>query len=307
MKETIRKHILDSGAVAVGFAKASPVPQEETILLKRFVEDGRHAGMEFLHRHVDLREDLRNVLPEVKALISCAFSYVPPIQRGPQLPAIADYALGKDYHDVIRRILTEAMEKISGSFPSVWRICIDSAPVSERWWALQAGIGKLGLNGSVIVEGAGSRCFLAEILTSLEIEPDITSDSRCMECGKCAKACPTGALRPDGSLDARRCINYLTIEHRGEWNGEGVEAMSTSEGRNSLFGCDICHNVCPCNRDLPPSRIKEFHATPRILGLNAQDALTMTQEEFSNLFRHSPIKRCKLEGLHRNAKNLTNN
>lgn len=303
MKEQLRKMILDAGAAAAGFAAAKPVDESETVLLSRFVEEGRHAGMEFLRRHIPLRHDPRNVLPEVKSIVSCAFSYAPAEKRDPELPYIAAYALGKDYHDVIRRVLSGVMERFSALHPSSWRVCIDSAPLPERWWALRAGIGERGLNGSVIVEGAGPMCFLAEILTSIEFEPDQPSERRCEGCGRCVEACPTGALRSDGSLDARRCISYLTIEHRGEWDEEGAEAMSTPEGRETLFGCDRCQQVCPHNSISHAAILPDFRPDPAIAALTKDMVANLTQEEFSALFRGSPIKRARLAGLLRNLQN----
>ena len=300
MKERLRKMILDAGAVAAGFAAATPVDERETLLLSRFVEEGRHAGMEFLRRHVALRGDPCNVLPGVRTIISCAFSFASKEKRDPALPHISAYALGKDYHDVLRRILSGVMEKFSATHPSSWRVCVDSAPLPERWWALRAGIGERGLNGSVIVDGAGPTCFLAEILTTLQFEPDRPSERTCGGCGRCVEACPTGALRSDGSLDARRCISYLTIEHRGEWDSEGSLAMATPAGKETMFGCDRCLRACPRSKGAEETTIPDFRPNPEIMALTAEKAASLTQEEFSTLFRGSPIKRARLSGLKRN-------
>lgn len=304
MKEELRKMILDAGAVAAGFAAATPAADSETRLLRGFVEEGRHAGMEFLRRHIALRGDPRNVLPEVRTIVSCAFSYTSPRPLDPGLPRIAAYARGRDYHDVLRRVLSGVMERFSESHPSSWRVCVDSAPLPERWWALRAGIGERGLNGSVIVDGAGPGCFLAEILTSIGFEPDPPSERVCSGCGRCVEACPTGALRSDGSLDARRCISYLTIEHHGDWDAEGSEAMATPEGRETLFGCDRCQQACPLNKGSASRTLPEFLPDPIVSSLTADRLATLTPEEFSRLFRGSPIKRARLSGLQRNLRNL---
>lgn len=335
LKETLRRDLLAAGAVAVGFARAEEIDNGVVRQYAGWIAAGHHAGMDYLARHAVLKRHPRNVLEDVATVVSIAFSYAPAQWRSEDLPVIAAYAYGDDYHDVLRHRLAPVVDAMQREFGGSWRICIDSAPLAERWWALKSGIGRRGRNGSVIIDGAGSYVFLAEILTSHKLEPDINVDFRqaissdieseitsdiqqvtisdilsgsssgkeCMGCGACVKACPTGALGDDGTIDCRRCINYLTIEHRGEWAGEGSEAMQTEAGRRSLFGCDICQRVCPHNRSVTATAIKEF--SPRKECIDAPEIiLAMTQEEFSTVFKGSPIKRAKLAGLLRNASNL---
>ncbi|MEZ3549383.1 MAG: tRNA epoxyqueuosine(34) reductase QueG [Muribaculaceae bacterium] len=304
IKEAIREAIMSAGAEAVGFAKASRIPDAVAQQYESWIGEGRHAGMDYLRRHAELCIDPRALLEDAATVVSVAFSYVPTRRRDPGLPVVACYAYGEDYHDVIRRRLGEAVETMKSRFGGSWRICVDSAPIAERYWAMAAGIGKRGKNGSIIVKNCGSMCFLAEVLTSHSVAPDEPSSAVCLECGACVRACPTGALGKDGLIDSRRCLNYLSIEHRGDWEGEMLEAMQTKEGRATLFGCDICQNVCPHNIDIKPTDIEEFHPRERILTLTASDVIEMDQKEFSSTFKGSPIKRAKLEGLRRNAHNV---
>lgn len=304
MKERIRQAIIAAGAVAVGFAKAEPVDPSAMEEYAGWIGEGKHAGMDYLRRHEELKRDPSSVMEDVRTVISAAFSYAPAMLRDENLPVIATYAYGLDYHDVLRRRLAEVVETLRSELGGNWRICIDSAPLPERYWAMKSGIGRKGKNGSVIVDNFGSYIFLAEILTSHSVAPDAARGESCMNCGACVKACPGKALSEDGTIDARRCINYLTIEHRGEWTGEGLEVMNTAIGKRSLYGCDICQSVCPHNRGIPPTSIPEFQPSPEILGLTGKQVEEMDQAAFSRLFKGMAIKRAKLDGILRNARNL---
>lgn len=305
MKDAIRNLISEAGACAVGFASAGLIEDCVAEDYGRWIGEGCNAGMGYLERHAPLRRDTGNVLSGAMTVISAAFSYAPAQRRDDGMPVISCYAYGEDYHDVLRRRLTPAVERMKREYGGDWRICIDSAPLAERYWAMRGGIGRLGRNGSVIIDGYGGLCFLAEILTTLEIEPDRASEKACAGCGACVAACPTGALRPDGTVDARRCLNYLTIEHRGEWTVEMAEAMHTEKGRNTLYGCDICQRVCPHNHDIPATDIEEFRLSEKLSALSAADVIGMSREEFSSFFKGSAIKRARYEGLTRNAGNVT--
>ncbi len=208
-------------------------------------------------------------------------------------------------------------ERYGGDYP----LCVDSAPVLERYWAQKCGVGIRTRNGLIAVPGVGSRVFLAEIITSLELPPyspqaaskcvivDIDGSVAypCTDCRLCQAACPAGALQEDGTVDARRCLSYLTIEHRGDWDTTGQRAMNTPAGRRSLFGCELCLRACPLNRHKnPPEYLPAFEPRKEIMDISPADVLKMTQEDFSHTFRQSPVKRAKLPGLQRNARNMLN-
>lgn len=350
IKETIRREIGATGAVAVGFAEASALDEQVMEEYKAWLAEGNHAGMDYLVRHAELKVHPRHVLEDAATVISIAYSYAPSQRRDSHLPIIASYAYGEDYHDVLRHRLNPVVESLRQRFGGSWRICIDSAPLAERYWAMKCGIGRRGLNGSIIVDGYGSYIFLVEVLTSHSMASDVASDRFCRRCGACVKACPQGALKPDGKIDCRRCLNYLTIEHRGDWAGEYLEAMQTPAGRQTLFGCEVCQLVCPHNCGIASTTIEEFYPRKGIIpvGNDSENTLTgidygdgidsgmskyagidknvgrphtsigedellnrkerllaMTQGDFSSLFRGSPMKRLKLDGLLRNASNLS--
>lgn len=292
---SIRDILLQTGAAAVGFARAETLPTQESLFHAQWIGEGKHAGMDWLCRHLNLKRDPSNVLPGVSTIISLAYSYTPERWRDPSLPMVACYAYGSDYHDVLRKRLRGACRTLGDTYGGRWRICVDSAPVAERFWALRAGIGVRGLNGSVIVPGAGSLCFLAEILTTLPLCPDTPSTDMCSQCGACSRACPTGALLPDGTVDSRRCLSYLTIEHRGPFDTlpEGIPPQGV------LFGCDICQRVCPHNLHGQPTPLQEL-APGRAIDILPSEIDGMDEEEFATLFGHSPLKRAGLDNLRRN-------
>lgn len=299
VKEEIRARLLRTGAAAVGFARAGEPEAEVSAQYAGWLAEGCYAGMEWMLRHDSLRRDTANVLEGARTVISLAYAYPRFSGRDPELPMIAAYAMGDDYHDVLRGKLREAVAALQESPGGEWRICIDSAPLPERYWALRSGIGARGSNGSVIVPGAGPSCFLAEILTTLELEPDGPSAGECLKCGACTRACPTGALRHDGTVDARRCLSYLTIEHRGGWTQEQKELLTRPGMPRAIFGCDICHRVCPMHGNA--GCLPQFAPRPGLLTLTADEVNAMDQETFSRVFRHSPVKRAKLDGLKRNG------
>lgn len=292
-KEVLRSLLTDAGAAAVGFAEAAPVSEHEERIYRTFLAEGRQAGMTYLARNAALRSDPRTLLEGARTVISLAFSYWPGKEVAIKAP-VALYALGRDYHKALRTALRPVCREIESHYDCQTRICVDSAPLAERYWAWKAGLGVNGLNGCLIVPGVGSFVVLAEILTTLEIESDKPAESDCGRCGRCLKACPTGALCHNG-VDARKCISYLTIEHKGDWP-EGTD------GYGSLFGCDRCQTVCPHNRNPAPARLTDFSPRQAVLDLTARRCLKLTDEEFTTLFAGNPLARAGAEGLQRNAR-----
>lgn len=300
-REGLRAALLEAGAAAVGFASAGPVSEDEDRRLRGWLAAGHHAGMAWMERHADLRRNLDNVLPGTRTVISLAFPYAPERERPSDLPYLSRYAYGRDYHEAIRSLLTAVLEQ-TGLLSSC-RICIDSAPVSERFWAIRAGIGYRGDNGALIVPGIGPEVFLAEILTTIEFEPDSPSYAECLHCGVCLRACPTGALQADGTIDCRSCISYLTIEHRGLWTDpDAIAAMSTPAGRTSLFGCDRCITACPLRNDTSSPHTWN-QPLPAMLALAPSD-IPARQSEFKRRFAHTALLRPGLQNLLRNIANL---
>lgn len=303
-KESIRRRLLATGACAVGFALADSVEPEENERFREWIERGDNAGMVYMTNYPELREDPRGLLDGAKTVISLAFSYKPEKYRPDELGIIASYAYGKDYHKELRRLLKPALREIGEQFPGVkFRICIDSAPVHERYWALKAGIGYRGDNGCVIVPGYGSMVFLAEIITDLEIEPDAPLNMDCGHCGACRKGCPGKAL--GDTIDCRRCLSYLTIEHRGDWDDTGAAVIEAQGKKITILGCDICQRVCPHNISAPATRIEAFRSIRQIQELSAEELRRMGakeegEEEFMKKFAGTSLVRPGLKGLIRN-------
>lgn len=280
-KEELKTVLRNAGAVAVGFSVAEPVPVSEWELFENWLSAGHNAGMDYMHNYPEIRQDPRLLLPNAKTIISMAFSYSA-INRDESMGFIASYAFYPDYHKAIRKVLKSAVQQMYPSGCGVnWRICVDSAPILERYWARRSGIGFQGDSGMIIVPGIGSRVFLAEIITDAEFEPDEPLSKDCGHCGKCRSACPGNALSNQG-LDCRRCISYLTIEHHGGYDEIGKAVMNTEAGQNTIFGCDRCVEACPWNEQNPPSSIPNFSPLSNILSLSKERFHQLTNDNQIN-------------------------
>lgn len=258
MKEKIREALLQSGAGAIGFAKAGEIDPEVSREYEEWIGEGCHGEMAYLERHIPLRRHTDHVLPEAETVISLAFSYAPRQWRDLSLPTISAYAYGEDYHLVLRDLLNPIVKSLKEDFGGKWRICIDSAPVAEKYWAVKSGVGVVGLNGAVITQEAGSLCFLVEILTTLSLPADAEAQGSCLECGACMAICPARAIQGDKTIDARKCINYLTIEKKSEFTPSEAEFLNNFP---SIRGCDRCLRVCPLNKDIFPTSISRFNCS----------------------------------------------
>lgn len=285
----------DPGIAAFGVAEAAPVSDHDIAMFDAWTAAGCHAGMDYMTRHSVVRRDPRMLIDSgARSLIVCAIPYAPTRERDRRLPHIARYALGRDYHDVVRARLGAAAECLRQTLGGEWRVCVDTAPLRERYWAVRAGVGFIGLNGQLIVPGVGSYVFIATLLTTLSITPDRPYGNTCFGCRRCLLACPGRALRGDGTVDARRCLSCLTIEHRGEFP-EGTDL------HNTLYGCDRCQEVCPHNRPHAVTGWPELDATDQMLTLDCDRVASLDADSFRELFRFSAVRRTKLHGLQRNA------
>jgi epoxyqueuosine reductase len=268
------------------------------------VSAGRHGTMGYLatERAVAARRDPRDVLPECRSVLVVAANYQPspPAEGAPWQMDIAAYAQGQDYHRVLTARLRRLMADLEAHAGRTirHRVYTDTGPLLERELARQAGLGWIGRNACLIHPRLGSYLFLAEVLLDLDLpaDPAFPSD-HCGSCRRCLEACPTGCILPDRTLDARRCISYLTIELRGRIPIELRRAIG-SWG----FGCDICQQVCPWNlRFAAPTQDSAFQPRPLLHSPRAVDLLRLLPEEFEPRLRHSPLKRARRSGLLRNA------
>jgi epoxyqueuosine reductase len=296
------------GVIRLG---ASGLDDEHAELFEQWIGRGDHASMSYLAKNAAIRTDPRTRFPWAKSVITILVPYSPDRPDAPPEALshhIARYALGDDYHDVLDRIL-RALEAVicvgqapspvrtgptgEGACPTpkTWRY-VDTGPLSDRAYAAQAGLGWIGKNGMLINQEIGSYTFIGTLLTSLEndIAPQAVAD-RCGTCTRCLDACPTDAILPDRTIASAACISYATIEHRGP--------LEIEVGANA-FGCDICQEVCPWNREPAVSHEAfmprdDYRATP------VTDLLRYEQADFSKLFTKSAVKRAKLAGMQRNV------
>ena len=250
--------------------------------------------MSFMERYRDIRLDPRLLLDNAQSIICFAFSYRPP--EGYHHPFISDYALGLDYHTVIRRRLTPVVEHIE-KLGHKARICVDSAPILERYWAQKSGVGYIGMNHQLFVPGVGCDVFLAEIITTLPLEPDRAQTSSCDGCRLCFASCPGNALSTD-TLDACRCHSFLSIEHRGKLP-EGTAFGSC------VYGCDICRSVCPRNATPCRQPVDELMPREEIKNFTLAEAAAMTGGAWKRLAAPSALSRITLAQLRRNIDNST--
>jgi epoxyqueuosine reductase len=255
--------------------------------------------MTYLARHALLRTDPRQIMPEARSIIVVAARYPATVRIQP----FSNYMHGHDYHDILRGKLKQLARNLEAqsSVPLRSRICVDSTPVLEREWAVRAGLGWIGKQGSLVNSEWGCTLFLGELLVDLELAPSLTVPSKCGTCRRCAEACPTGAIQPDGLVDARRCIAYLTIEH----NGEIPEALQPLMGA-SLFGCDRCTVVCPFNPAGDAAILPEFNPVGTPMP-TAEQCLALNESDFLQRFRGTAVYRSGLARLQRNAKAVISN
>jgi len=233
-----------AGFARVGIAPAGPSPRFERY--RRWIGEGRHAGMKYLETTMETRADPRSLLPGARSVVCLAAPHRAEARVAPDGSRIARYAAGGDYHWSLKERAADVAERsVARIGPFRYRLCVDSAPVAERSLAAAAGIGWIGKNGCLLDEEHGSFLLLAEILTDLDLPPDEPAAEQCGSCVRCLTSCPTEAFLEPGLLDARRCIAYWTIEHRGPIPEEIKPAVA-----EHVFGCDICQEVCPWNAPL---------------------------------------------------------
>ncbi len=300
-KEQIRLAAAQCGFELCGFAPAEPCP--DTAIYQDWSAAGFAGQMRYLTDHRgEIREDPHRLLPSARSIICLGKVYNWPAPYSTQISEatrawISRYAWGDDYHDVMRAGMTRLVEELRVEAEFEWKLCVDTAPLLERSYARLAGLGWIGRNTCIINQKLGSWIFLGEILTSLELEQDSPPPDRCGTCTRCIQACPTEAIVPfrEGfTIDSRLCISYLTIELRGEIPEERREGLG---GR--IFGCDICQDVCPWNRRAAitgDDRFAPRHATPQ-LGEMAE----LTEDQFREMFRGTPVTRARYSGFLRNV------
>lgn len=296
----IKGRARELGFDLVGIAPAEPSRYRD--YLRQWLDDGQAGTMAYLANRFDERTDPATYLPGARSVICVAINYHAPLQDvseedRPYQGRVARYALGEDYHEVLKGRLYTLADWIRGQRAEAQtRVAVDTAPVMEKELAARAGVGWLGKNTCIIHPRIGSWLLLGEILTSLELPYDEPAVDRCGTCRRCIDACPTGAITGPYQLDARRCISYLTIEYRGEI----AEPLQRQMGE-WVYGCDICQEVCPWNRRAPEASDPVLRPRIPTGTLDLRQVLVWGAEEYRANLRGSAMKRVKLPVLQRNA------
>jgi epoxyqueuosine reductase len=309
---TIKQFALSLGFDACGIAKAEDL-KEDAAFLEQWLGEGKHGNMHYLERNFQKRTDPRILVPGCKSVVVVLMNYFPVQNQNPLAPQIAKYAYpATDYHLVLKTKLNELEHKICEVYGlesvnnDVQHTFVDSAPVLERRWAERAGLGWIGKHTQLIHPGLGSYTFIGILMLNIEAEYEKPIASRCGTCTRCIDACPTNALL-NGSLDARRCISYLTIENKGEISIEFKSCLS-----GNALGCDICADACPWN-----AKWSKPHSHAELLPIDSDKILSgsnnitmlqwdfktwqqLTEKEFQQTFSHSAIKRAGFTKLKQN-------
>lgn len=302
LRNTIEAEAKNLGFFVCGFARACTVTNAMRNHYTEWLAKGGNADMHYLENYLDKRFDPRLLMPGVKSIVVVALNYYPAHRLPEGEPQIADYALGQDYHDIVKGKLRQLAARAG---ITEYRAFVDTAPVLERYWAVQAGLGWIGKNQMLIIPHAGSEFFLGELFITEELPPDKPLLNRCGRCHRCIDACPTHAL----SLPAKpvegygeitgfaseRCLSYQTIENRGALSEAAKAAMG-----DMFYGCDSCQRACPWNRFATPCATPEFHPREELLSMTRQKWDNLSVEDYRRLFKGSAVKRAKFDGLRRN-------
>lgn len=286
-----------------GIAKAE-VLDEDARRLESWLKKGMHGSMQYMENYFDLRIDPSKLVPGAKSVITLLKNYYPGQQISPADFKISKYALGKDYHTVIKdslkKMIATLQEKI-GQFNG--RGFVDSAPVLERSWAQKTGLGWIGRNGNLITKNSGSFFFIATLIVDVELcHDDPFAKDFCGSCRRCIDACPTEAILPNKVVNGSKCISYFTIELKDQVIPDEMKGKFN----NWMFGCDICQDVCPWNRFSKANEETAFSPLPELLNFTTRDWEALSEEAFKKIFKQSPLSRARLKGIQRNIRFINN-
>lgn len=301
----IKAEAMRLGFFACGMAKAQRVDSKEEAKLLNWIVQGCNADMSYMANNTAVRLDPRLLLNNAKTIVSVALNYCPKQTIPEDEPQMAYYAYGLDYHDVVKQKLYTLAKNLGLQShegkpeEQSFRVLVDTAPILERYWAQQAGIGWQGKNQQLIIPHAGSMFFLGELILSDEVDNyDYPMENRCGTCTACLDNCPTKALGDGTMLNATKCLSYITIENRADTiSQQEAKAMG-----NTFYGCDRCQQACPWNRFATPTDVEEFQPKQELLDMTSEKWEALTEEQYRKLFKGSAVKRAKYAGLVRNIK-----
>lgn len=302
----LKEQTLVLGFQRCGIVRAETLEDEEK-RLKQWLERGYHGEMYWMSREPQTRVDPRKIFPAARSVVVVALNYYTPHRHTGKTGTgkVSRYAWGDDYHQVMGDKLRQLLSWLKSQVPHAQgKVCVDIQPLMDKAWGVRAGLGWIGKHTNLITTDYGSWVFIGELLLNIDLLYEVEqSEDHCGSCTLCIDACPTGAITEPYVLDANKCISYATIELRRPEIPEEV-------GKNLdswLYGCDICQDVCPWNRFEQKSEEGAFQPRPGNVDVKLTELISLTHDTYAERFRHSAMKRAKLSGLQRNARQLTKN
>ncbi|WP_247235375.1 tRNA epoxyqueuosine(34) reductase QueG [Telluribacter sp. SYSU D00476] len=297
-----RSKFLKAKAIELGFdfcgiSKAGFL-EEEAPRLEEWLARNYHGQMAWMANHFDKRLDPRKLVDGARSVVTVLLNYYPeqPLPDTDDTYKISKYAYGTDYHYVLKDKLKALLDALREEVGEVGgRAFVDSAPVMDKAWAARSGLGWIGKHTNLLNRDLGSFFFIGELILDVDLAPDGPIKDYCGTCTRCVDACPTDAIVEPYVVDGSKCISYFTIELK-----EAIPDEVRGKFGNWVFGCDICQDVCPWNRFARPHQTSEFTPPAQLAELTSKDWEEITEEVFREVFRRSPLKRTKLEGLKRN-------
>ncbi|MFV8341777.1 tRNA epoxyqueuosine(34) reductase QueG [Flavobacterium sp. XS2P39] len=283
------------GFLSCGISKAGFL-EEEAPRLEAWLTNKRNGEMAYMESHFDKRLNPTLLVDDAKSVVSLLLNYFPEQIQNADSYKISKYAYGQDYHFVIKEKLKEFLFSIQATIGEVsGRAFVDSAPVLDKAWAAKSGLGWVGKNSNLLTQKTGSFYFIAELIIDLELEYDNATTDHCGTCTACIDACPTEAIVAPYIVDGSKCISYFTIELK-----ENIPQEMKGKFDDWAFGCDVCQDVCPWNKFSKAHSEPLLNPNPELLSMSKKDWKDVTEETFKIVFKNSPLKRAKFQGIKRN-------
>jgi epoxyqueuosine reductase len=281
--------------LSCGISKAGFLEQEAP-RLENWLKNQRNGQMSYMENNFDKRLNPTLLVEGAKSVVSLLLNYYPTEFQNKESYKISKYAYSQDYHYVIKDKLKELLFSLQATIGDVsGRAFVDSAPVLDKAWAAKSGLGWIGKNSNLLTQKVGSFYFIAELIIDLDLEYDTVVTDHCGTCTACIDSCPTEAIVAPYQVDGSKCISYFTIELK-----ENIPEEMKGKFEDWVFGCDICQDVCPWNRFSKPHNEPLFNPKSEVLNMSKKDWEEITDETFRAVFKNSPLKRTKFEGLKRN-------